>query len=242
MNHRPKQGLYDPCHPDLTTEFVKAANHSVFQQMVDSNQDTSTFELLKTYLIATHSSQRTNFQHLSRAWDLQRGDDEKLTDFAGQLGNTIREAIDNNTLFSIMGAILMSEKVKTWNSNLYSHLIKTMDNHYTANGIACEAQQYLDRGIKSDNTTLHNTAYYTHRPQRSILENVPIKQKQSLRTSRQPLHQQQTSFTTPHKRDQYQIQTATITQNPPCASTTPGVALAYISSSASRSGSCHSDG
>ena len=33
-----------------------------------------------------------NFQHLSRAWDLQRWGAEKLTDFAGRLENTIREA------------------------------------------------------------------------------------------------------------------------------------------------------
>ena len=67
-------------------------DQDIFQQMVDSKQDTSTFEKLKTYLIGTHGSQMTNFQHLSRAWDLQRRDGEKLTDFAGQLENTIREA------------------------------------------------------------------------------------------------------------------------------------------------------
>ena len=128
--------------------------------MVDSKQDTSTFEQLKTYFITIHGSQMTNFLYLSQAWDLQRWDGEKFTDFARQLENTIREAgvpmknkykTDNNaeltvdTLFSIMGAMLMNEKVKTWNSNLYPHLVKTMDNHYTASGITCEAQQYLDR-------------------------------------------------------------------------------------------------
>ena len=34
----------------------------------------------------------TSFQHLSRAWELQWQDGEKLTDFAGQLKNTIRKA------------------------------------------------------------------------------------------------------------------------------------------------------
>ena len=73
-------------YPSLEEEFVKAAqdllDQGIFQQMVDYKQDTSTFEKLKTYLIGTHSSQMTNFQHLSRAWDLQRRDGEKLTDFA----------------------------------------------------------------------------------------------------------------------------------------------------------------
>ena len=83
-------------YPRLEAEFVKAAkdllDHSIFQQMVDSKQVLSILEQLKTYLIATHGSQRTNFQHLSRAWDLQRRNGEKLTDFTGRLENTIREA------------------------------------------------------------------------------------------------------------------------------------------------------
>ena len=162
----------------------------------------------------------TNFQHLSRSWDIQRRDGAKLTDFAGLLENTIREAAvhikknkyktDNNTeltvdtLFSIIGVMLMSDKVKTWNSNIYPHLVKTMDNHYTVSGIACEVKKYLDRSIKSDNTTSHDNTYYTHRPQQSSRGNVSIKQKQPLRTSKQPLHSQQMSWTTPNKRDHYQ--------------------------------------
>ena len=97
----------------------------------------------------------TNFQYLSRAWDLQRRDGEKLTDFAGRLENTTREAAvhiknkykkDNKVVltvdmfFSIMSSMLMSEKVKDWNPNIYPHLVKTMDSHYTAIGITCEAQ------------------------------------------------------------------------------------------------------
>ena len=78
-----------------------------------------------------------------------------------------------------------------------------MENHYTASEIACEAQQYLDRGIKSDKTTSHDTAYYMHKSQRPSWGNVPIKQKQPLRTSRQPPDPQQTIFTTPYKRDHY---------------------------------------
>ena len=40
-------------YPSLEAEFVKAAkdllDHGIFQQMVDSKQDTSTIEQLKTY-------------------------------------------------------------------------------------------------------------------------------------------------------------------------------------------------
>ena len=173
-------------YPRLEEEFIKAAqdllDQCIFQQMVDSKQDTSTFEKLKTYLIGTHGSQMTNFQHLSRAWDLQRRDGEKLTDFAGRFENTLREAavhikskykkdhkadLTVDMIFSTMGAMLMSEKVKDWNPNIYPHHAKTMDSHYTAIGIASEAQQYVDRGVKMDNMTSHDTAYYARRPQRT---------------------------------------------------------------------------
>lgn len=32
-----------------------------------------------------------------------------------------------DTVFSLMGAMLMSEKVKTWTPNIYPYLIKTVD-------------------------------------------------------------------------------------------------------------------
>ena len=164
-------------YPAMEKEFVKLAkqllNEGIFQQMEDSRQPTSTFEELKAYLISTHGSQMTNFQYLSRAWDLQRHEGEKLTDFAGRLENTIREAtvhitakfksdrqnaeMTAETAFSLMGAMLMSEKIKAWAPNIYPHLVKTMDRHYSAGGIASDAQRYLDRGIKTDITTAAET-------------------------------------------------------------------------------------
>ena len=146
-------------YPAMEKEFVKLAkqllNEGIFQQMEDSRQPTSTFEELKAYLISTHGSQMTNFQYLSRAWDLQRHEGEKLTDFAGRLENTIREAtvhitakfksdrqnseMTAETAFSLMGAMLMSEKIKAWAPNIYPHLVKTMDRHYSAGGIASDA-------------------------------------------------------------------------------------------------------
>ena len=51
----------------------------------------------------------------------------------------------------------MSEKIKAWAPNIYPHLVKTMDRHYSAGGIASDAQCYLDRGIKTDITTAAET-------------------------------------------------------------------------------------
>lgn len=64
--------------------------------------------------------------------------------------------------------------------NVYPHLVKTMDNLSTTDGIASDAQRYLDRGIKTDNVTENNYAYYTHRLQQSSHGNVPNKPRQPL--------------------------------------------------------------
>ena len=160
----------------------------------------------------------TNFQYLSRAWDLQWRDGKKLTDFAGWLKNTIREVavhIKNkykkdkvdlivDMVFSIMGAMLMSEKDKDWNPNIYPHLIKTMDSHYTMIAIACEAQQYVDWGVKMDSTTSHDTAYYACRPQQSSRINRRTEPKQPPRSNNRPMHSQQSS-SSKHSRDYHQM-------------------------------------
>ena len=134
--------------------------------MEESRQDTSSYNKLKEYLISTHGSKMSNFQHLSRAWDLQRGEDEKLTDFAGRLETTLSEAavhikanykahhgngeMSTDAFIAIMGAMLMSEKIKSWTPAIYPHLVPTMDRHYSASGIAGEAQCFIDRGVRKD--------------------------------------------------------------------------------------------
>ena len=89
---RPERKAY----PKLVEEFLKVAkqllNEGIFQQIEDSSHDTSTFEQLKAYLLSAHGTHMSNFQHLSLAWDLQRKKGERLTDFAGRLECTIREA------------------------------------------------------------------------------------------------------------------------------------------------------
>lgn len=62
-----------------------------------------------------------------------------------------------DTAFSLMGAMLMSERIKAWAPNIYPHLVKTMDRHYSAGGIASDAQRFLGRGIKTDMTTSTET-------------------------------------------------------------------------------------
>lgn len=72
-------------------------------------------------------------------------------DFIGQLENMIRESMlyiknkfkndsaqemPNDMVFLFRSIMLMSEKLKAWAPNVYPYLVKTMDNRYTAGGIA----------------------------------------------------------------------------------------------------------
>ena len=128
---RPEREAY----PKLEEEFLKVAkqllNEGIFQQMEDSSHDTFTFEQLKAYLLSAHGSHLSNFQHLRLAWDLQRKEGKRLTDFAGRLECTIREAAVNikdkyrkdkqtemsvDSVYSLMGAMLISENVGTKHS------------------------------------------------------------------------------------------------------------------------------
>ena len=140
-------------------------------------------------------------------------------DFAGRLENTIREATvhiknkykkDNKVdltvdmVFSIMCAMLMSEKVKDWNPNICPHLVKTMDSHYTVIGIACKSQKYVNRGVKMNSTTSHDTAYYARKPQQSSRIIRRTEPKQPPRSNNWPTHSQQSS-SSKHSCDYYQM-------------------------------------
>ena len=102
-----------------------------------------------------------------------------------------------------MGAKQISENVKDWNPNLYPHLVKTMDSHYTAIGIACKAQQYVDRGVKMDSTASYDTAYYARRPQQSSRINRRTEQKKPPGSNNRPTHSQLSS-SSKYGRDYFQ--------------------------------------
>ena len=107
-----------------------------------------------------------------------------------------------DTAISLVGALLMSEKIKTWTPNIYPHLVKTMNSHYTAGGIASEAQRYLDRGVKTDNTTEHNAIAYYNQPQRP--EKSKDTPRQQITINKQlPQRKTHTNNTPPNNRSSY---------------------------------------
>ena len=164
--------------PKLEGEFVRATKrlliNTMFSQMDKSAEDTSTWELLKKYLITNHGSKITMFQHLTRLWNLEPKSEEKLTDFAAKLEDQVHTASTHikklftkkhtksnesdvemtaDDVFKLVGAMLTSIQVKKNHEDIFRSMIKKMDNHWTASSLAADAQDYIDRLDSNSNIT-----------------------------------------------------------------------------------------
>ena len=162
----------------LEDEFTRATKrlltNVMYSQMTKSGDDTSTWELLKKYLITNHGSKITMFQHLSRLWNLEAKPEDKLTDFGAKLEEQIHTAsvhikklfTKNHTLagrtavemsaddvFKLMGAMLASIQVRNNHEDIFKAMIKKMDTHWTASSLVADAQDYVDRLGASNNVT-----------------------------------------------------------------------------------------
>ena len=164
--------------PKLEDEFVRATKrlliNTMFSQMDKSTENTSTWELLKKYLITHHGSKITMFQHLTRLWNLELKSEEKLTDFAAKLEDQIHTAsihikklytkkhtpngetsveMSADDVFKLVGAMLTSIQVKKNHEDIFRSMIKKMDTHWTASSLAGDAQDYIDRLDTASNIT-----------------------------------------------------------------------------------------
>ena len=162
----------------LEDEFVRATKrlliNTMYSQMSKSGEDTSTWELLKKYLITNHGSKITMFQHLTRLWNLEPKPEEKLTDFAAKLEDQIHTAsihikklytkkhstsgqpaveMSADDVFKLVGAMLTSIQVKKNHEEIFRSMIKKMDTHWTASSLAADAQDYIDRLDTASNIT-----------------------------------------------------------------------------------------
>ena len=156
----------------LEDEFVRATKrlliNTMYSQMAKSGEDTSTWELLKKYLIQNHGSKITMFQHLTRLWNLEPKSEEKLTDFAAKLEDQIHTAsihikelytkkhnadMSADDVFKLVGAMLTSIQVKKNHEDIFRSMIKKMDTHWTASSLAADAQDYIDRLDTASNIT-----------------------------------------------------------------------------------------
>ena len=164
--------------PKLEDEFTRATKrlltNVMYSQMSKSGDDTSTWALLKKYLITNHGSKITMFQHLSRLWNLEPKPEEKLTDFGAKLEEQVHTAsihimklftknhskagetpvqMSAEDVFKLVGAMLASLQVKKNHEEIFKSMIKKMDSHWTASSLVADAQDYVDRLGATNNIT-----------------------------------------------------------------------------------------
>ena len=157
----------------LEDEFVRAAKRlltfSMYEQMDKSSTTTTTWTQLKKYLVDTHGSKITMFQHLNRLWKLELKPDEKLTDYGARLEEQVHKATlhikknfskkHNGTDMTVddfsklIGAMLASLQVRKQHEDVFKSMIKGMDQHWTPSSLLADAQDYVDRLGSNNNAT-----------------------------------------------------------------------------------------
>ena len=169
-------------HANLEAEFVRAAKRlmsgQMFTQLQTSGKATNTWATLKAYLIDTHGSKITTYQHLTRLWNCEMAEGEKPTDFAARLEEKLHTAslhimkkykkdhnnadMDADACFRLIGAMLCSIQVHKNHEDIYKSMIKGMDKHWSASSLMADAQDYTDRLAKDADVTKSGTEVTFH--------------------------------------------------------------------------------
>ena len=175
---------YQQKFPQIENDFCRMCQGRLHQTylttLLATKKEYDTFEKLNNYLANTYASQMSNFQVLSKLWTLDFRAGESYRDYAARLDiettNACRSimakwAKDNATeanpspvlnaqgAFALIGAMLMSERVRLRSPIIYGHLLKKMDKHTSAAQVANVAQVMSDRQIDETETTVHHAFY-----------------------------------------------------------------------------------
>ena len=151
--------------PNLETEFVNCAKglltYPMFTQLEKSGESATTWSELEKYLISTHGSRISNFQHLHRLWNCQLQEGERFCDFGARLEEKIHHAsmhiqqsfkkkhggadMTATDVFALMGAMLAALQIKSSHEDAYKSLIKTIDKNWSASTVLSDAADYADK-------------------------------------------------------------------------------------------------
>ena len=151
--------------PNLETEFVNCAKglltYPMFTQLDKSGESATTWSELEKYLISTHGSRISNFQHLHRLWNCQLQEGERFCDFGARLEEKIHHAsmhiqqsfkkkhggadMTATDVFALMGAMLAALQIKSSHEDAYKSLIKTIDKNWSASTVLSDAADYADK-------------------------------------------------------------------------------------------------
>ena len=165
--------------PNLETEFVNCAKglltYPMYTQMEKSGETVNTWVELEKYLISTHGSRISNFQHLHRLWNCQLQEGERFCDFGARLEEKVHHASMHiqasfkkkhdgtdmlaGDVFNLVGAMLSALQIKATHEDAYKSLIKTIDKNWTASSLLSDAADYADK-MQSGEITPSNTVFH----------------------------------------------------------------------------------
>ena len=166
--------------PSLETEFVNCAKglltYPMFTQLEKSGKQITTWSDLEKYLISTHGSKISNFQHLHRLWNCQLQEHERFADFGSRLEEKIHHAsmhiqasfkkshsdadMTADDVFNLVGAMLAAQQIRIANEDAYKSLIKTIDKNWSASSLLSDASEYADKMSSTETTVAPNVAFH----------------------------------------------------------------------------------
>jgi len=166
--------------PNLETEFVNCAKglltYPMYSQMEKSGETVNTWVELEKYLISTHGSRISNFQHLHRLWNCQLQEGERFCDFGARLEEKVHHASMHiqasfkkkhdgtemlaGDVFNLVGAMLSALQIKATHEDAYKSLIKTIDKNWTASSLLSDAADYADKMQSGEISTPSNTVFH----------------------------------------------------------------------------------
>ena len=188
--------------PNLETEFVNCAKglltYPMFTQLEKSGESATTWSELEKYLISTHGSRISNFQHLHRLWNCQLQEGERFCDFGARLEEKIHHAsmhiqssfkkkhggtdMTATDVFALLGAMLAALQIKSSNEDAYKSLIKTIDKNWSASTVLSDAADYADKmqsGEFAPPTVYHAKLVKTEKKQKPKAEKKKSTSKKS---------------------------------------------------------------
>ena len=148
----------------FTEEFVKILMRqlptTIYSQLNESGKEIKSWTDLRSYLVLNFGSKISIYQHLTKLNDLQLQRNQNVSTFAAQLeeqtyiaslhiSKKFKEI--NNTeitaqhVFKMLGALILSIRIRSLYPKIYHSMVKDMDKHWTATSLAAECQDFLDR-------------------------------------------------------------------------------------------------
>ena len=188
--------------PSLETEFVKVAKtlltYPMFTQLQKSGKTINNWSDLEKYLISTHGTKISNFQHLHRLWNCQLQEHERFADFGSRLEEKIHHAsrtiqasfkkshsdtdMTAGDVFNLVGAMLAAQQIRIANEDAYKSLIKTIDKNWSASSVLSDAADYADKmqsGEFAAPTVYHAKLVKTEKKQKPKAEKKKSTSKKS---------------------------------------------------------------